>query len=320
MEPINAKLLRQLLRTLEGISRRIEASLDKNAESAPEGYKTAYRESQPQPPIVVHSTLELPVEAREYYRSEYSKTPGKKVLGAINKALEIGAIFIALGIAILTYKTLGQIKRQADSAHEQIGIMQRQLEATDRPWIVIANASLIDGISFYRRVDDGLPGAHVKVKVLVKNVGRSIAINVKMTSRLFFELPEETDVSIKERERSICADSKPSFTSPEFTLAPDQDSGNRLRVDDYEAIPGDSIFLTVDEAKWVNPAIAGCVTYRTPNSDSKLHHTGFVYQFAVIRPGGFVPEYADRGFLIGKDFAAHQLRMLEHPFGFSDAN
>ena len=310
------------MRALEGIERQLiisEALHDHLVQAIHKQQEAAKSNSEPEPRILVHSTLELPLEAREYYRSEHGKTPRKKIWAPIRNTSEIGAVLVALGIAILTYRTLQQVKRQADAGQGQVNIMQRQLEATDRPWIEIINTTSKNGFVFYKRVDNGLIGIDSSFLIQVKNIGRSVASHVKAVSRVVFESPGDDDKALTAKERSMCQQQSPFFSSTEFTLFPDQDSGNKLAEGPSSGyatlVPQDAVFETASNSMFIDPAIMGCITYEAPTGNR--HHTGFIYEFR-IKNGGVV--FARQLFKLGVNFPAEKIALVEPAVGFSDAD
>lgn len=226
----------------------------------------------------------------------------------------------AVVLAVLTWYTLQTVRSQADSAQQQATTMRQQLETTDRPWIQIMSVNLIDGLGFYRRLDTRLPGAHADFKVVARNIGRSVAVHVKMTARLVYELPEDTDTTIASRERAICSAADPTHTTSKFTLFPDESTGNRLSgqlgCGGYELIPPDAFWPMPGETKFVLPVYTGCIAYQAPGSEHR-HHTGFAYLLVKRAPNGIINHEL---FRFGEHFSADRVVLTEHDFGFSDVN
>lgn len=104
MDSINTKLLRQLIRLLERIENRdpISISVHKQAEAIHEQSESTKSYAQPQPPVLIHSTLELPIEVREYYKSQTSETPRGKIWRRTRNTFEIGSVLVAVMLAFLT--------------------------------------------------------------------------------------------------------------------------------------------------------------------------------------------------------------------------
>jgi hypothetical protein len=111
LDSINTKLLRQLIRLLERIENRdpISISVNKQAEAIHEQSESTKNYAQPQPPVLINSTLELPVEAREYYKAQSSETPRNKIWRQVKNTFEIGSVLVAAVLAFLTWRTFTEI-------------------------------------------------------------------------------------------------------------------------------------------------------------------------------------------------------------------
>lgn len=131
-------------------------------------------------------------------------------------------------LCILTALTLLVTAYYVNAAYLQLGTMQRQLEATDRPWIQIIYANVTDGLGSYRTYNKRLPGIHVSIKMVAKNVSHAVAVRVRMTGRLIFDLPGDTNYSIWNRQLTVRSTIDPLNTTSEFTLFPEENTGKRL--------------------------------------------------------------------------------------------
>lgn len=332
MQDLNIRLLKSILRSLDSL----KASLDKHVETIREQRESTQRETEPQPPVVVQAALELPIEAREYYRSKGRPTQREKVWRWIRNTLEIAAVLVAIFLALLTYRTLQQVKRQADAANTQVGIMQRQLEATDRPWIKIAGAKPIDDLTFsLMRSSKPLVGA--QIAIVVTNIGKTVALNVTIHARM--TLTEDSD-SLNREQSDVCNGVVKTLHAPVLTVFPnDEESlfvygadGIPTKIDNSRALGLEVPFLKPPNSKLISPKFIGCVTY-TYHSSSVAHHSGFRFSLEYgekIPPSVHLsiletilfkrntPHWT-RYFVVGKSIPQRDLR-VEHFFSGFDAD
>jgi hypothetical protein len=114
------------------------------------------QDAKPDPQVPVS----LPVSTIQYCESQARDEPKKKRREAVRLLLEILALGAAVLLAIFTYRSLQETKRYARSAQEQVVIMQRQLEATDRPWMKVVNEILSQDMSFIQCLQDEEQRSH----------------------------------------------------------------------------------------------------------------------------------------------------------------
>ena len=314
MDTLNTRLLKQLIRVLERIERRITAPLQQHEDATSKQNQSAEHHNEQQRRIKIRSELRLPISVREYYEAEHRER--QSLWRKVKTGLEIIGVVVAVILAGLAFGTL-------KSAQQQVGVMRMQLEASDRPWVQITSAEVTgSGLTLYPGrpgFKNGWPIGTVSVKFVVKNVGRSVAVHVRMTGRLIFELAANL---LDERQREVCEAGDPIHTTAEFTLFPDQDSGDRLTGQlgtgaGSEPINPQSILTVSGGALMTNPLFAGCITYQMGGS-TKPHHTGFLYTFATKLPDGIARP--DRLFYIGKRIPADRLVLMEDPGGFSSVD
>lgn len=312
LDPNTTRLLKQMIRVLERIERRFSAPLQQNEDATSEQNQSAEDHSRQPRRIKIRSELRLPISIRKYYEAENGER--ESWWPKIKAGLEIGGVAVAVILAGLAFDSL-------KSAQQQVAVMQKQLEATDRPWLQIISADVTGSglVLGYPGVDSNSPRGSVSVKFVVKNVGRSVAVHVRMTGQLIFELAANV---LDERQREVCEAGDPMHTTAEFTLFPDQDSGNRL-TDQLgtgaggEPINPESILRMRSGALATNPLFAGCITYQMGGA-AKPHHTGFLYTFAFKYPNGIARP--DRLFELGKQIPADRLVLMEDPGGFSSVD
>lgn len=160
------KYLQSLQRVLASIQKQTE-TIAKNSESQKDTGDV--RDARPLDVLV--SKLTLPVAVDEYCKSHRGEQPRGK-WGWLRLAMEVAGLGALAAYAIVTAWTLSEIKKQAHAAQDQAGFMQRQLEATGRPWLGLNPSVKIERIT----VSKGGMGADLVVPV--KNYGVSPATYV----------------------------------------------------------------------------------------------------------------------------------------------
>lgn len=100
--------------------------------------------------------MDLPPAISSYCEAEQRKCPSKNRWHRIKLALEFLTFGAPLLLAVFAYRTLLQVKRQADGAQVQIDIMRKQLELT-------RGAILTVGTSERRRKEKTVGGTHKSI-------------------------------------------------------------------------------------------------------------------------------------------------------------
>jgi hypothetical protein len=311
----NRELLIALLRTLRHIQQTINAIYNQQRPDS--------SEQKPPTQIDLQSAIRVPPAIHDYYASEQRDRPKKTRVENARLALECIGVVAAIFAGIYTFRTLDQVGKQADAAQRQVSIMQRQLEATDRPWVEVVSATSTNGLQFFRKLNNRHPGLDAEFSIKGKNIGHSVALHVKATSRVIFGIfdPE----SLLKIENAVCREQKPLYSSEEITLFPDRDSGNRLTygiAGGYpQDLPTEALMPRVQGVIGISvfPVIVGCITYQIPNALGRIHHTGFAYEFQrsefAKRPG----VYQQSPFDIRSNIPASGIVLIE-PQGFGDAD
>jgi hypothetical protein len=127
------------------------------------------KKNEKQPPIEVDikSEVRLPVAVTEYYDSENREGPKGRSRDLMRLALESLALTAAIIAAVFAGRTFTQVRRQADAAQRQIGIMQRQMVLDQRAWIVVRYPTIT--------LQDNMP---LTVPLTVENIGKTLAKNI----------------------------------------------------------------------------------------------------------------------------------------------
>jgi hypothetical protein len=266
------KLLKSYVRSLDAF----KASLDQYGSAARKHEQTSENQDQKPLPIEIRSELRLPVTVSEYYEAKQRER--QSAWPTIKAWLEIVGVVVAVVLAVLTYYTLRKISSQADSAQQQVVIMQRQLEATDRPWIKIKGASVYPDFSFF---GDSIPSNPTQnilgvtmVEVAVENVGRSIAINAYLRGELIFlkGMPEAM------QEQSLVCSGQSGTTPTILQSIFPGDPGPRFFTSAEQEL------TAVRKGQEVKPVFLGCIVYAISNS-AKLHHSAFMYALEQLADG-----------------------------------
>jgi hypothetical protein len=259
-------LFRSILGALRGIRDEIHAIRE---------YQKANRTQNDTPlPVELRPNPSLPIAVSEYYEAEQKDRNSK--WKRYRPWLEVVGVSVAVSLAILTFCTLRQVKKQADAA-------QRQLEATGRAWMKISVA-IDQPITFDK---SGL--MRMFFKVSMTNVGKSAAMNIGLRidcrlQSLKSRMPEAPVIA----QTALC---KPTRPNEPFTLFPN----------DTESVVIERYFTTSDIAvhttEYETPAqahvgstthilppfVVGCVDYGVATVPGN-HQTGFVYYFGRRSP------------------------------------
>ena len=177
--------------------------------------------------------------------------------------------------------------KQAAALGDQLSIMQRQLESADRPWIDV-KVSLTTPLTH----DDS--GYHVGVRHTYRNVGKSPAQNIWLSTKLLASVllmgVPEGRATPKEIQKQLCDPSRreqdltgyivlfpdDSYAQEEILNLPGQDS-NSLRGLQNSPIKASGV---------VPLGLVGCVDY-TFEASPTHHQTGF--GFVVLNDRGLAP-------------------------------
>jgi hypothetical protein len=194
-----------------------------------------------------------------------------------NTALIISciAVFITALVVIFSYL--------------QLGVMKKQLEVTDRPWIKVTGID-IDVLEFLGRDFKPFPPfgewAHAQpdhlwgnFSINIKNVGHSVATQINVQSQLIAPHWQNgySDV-VKDELQKFC-----------LTLAQQEDASHDSNTilfpdESYAAGNGSSVLVDNDhinhgeQGDFIVLALVGCVDYQF-SSSAKHHQTTFVYEF-----------------------------------------
>jgi hypothetical protein len=274
-----------LLQALRTIQQSIQ-SIDKHQQA---------RESEKEPPSESNHevVVSLPPAISEYYASEQSERPKKTRRDNIRLVLEIGGAAAAIGALVFTIRTLSEVKRQADTTQQQVSIMQKQLEATDRPWMTVdVTACTVCGDRDIRggplTFDKDGRGS-LTFRITFKNVGKSAANHVTLRFKplaVGFSDPRASIFTTPAAEqKQLCDGPSRSGTFDIGVVFPNDPQTEVFGPAglDTNQIPNLPLALHLTNGKPIAPFLVGCVDYAYPYS-STAHQTGFIYSISEINP------------------------------------
>jgi hypothetical protein len=119
LDPINTKLLRQLIRVLERMEGRISGPHRQDPDPTSQEKQSSENHDKQPLPIEIRSELRIPVAVREYYEAKEKER--RSSWQKVKLGLEILGVASAVSLAVLTYLTFNKIRSQADSARRPGG-------------------------------------------------------------------------------------------------------------------------------------------------------------------------------------------------------
>jgi hypothetical protein len=296
---VDARILRSIARALEFLVDAIR----KHTEAIHVNQEAANRRNEPNPKPstpVVNVTLEMPVEVTEYYRSKSHEKPPSKFWRWAKNTLETIAVLGALGLLYFNIRTFKEVKRQAKAAQDQVGVMQKQLESSERPWLAVE--AYIDGPLTFK-VPGGQVGLLMAVKFRLINKGHSPAQAAFITADLF---PMTKSLILTDRQKDICERGSHNWpsTSPIGVIgkiifagdtAEDMHNFSVMKRDIDNALQDPPVGNTNGTMLFLS--IAGCVNYGSsvPNKEAiqtpetttersvRAYQTGFIFHVFRVR-------------------------------------
>jgi hypothetical protein len=192
-------------------------------------------------------------------------------------------------LAVAAGKQANQASIQARAAQDaantsikEFGVMQKQLEAADRPWV---------SITIYPSSALAYDGSTIRGQFLFipKNVGRSPAQNVWINPRMVpFDFGQANEALQVEKE--MCKQSELRIGRlPGYTLFAGDQFAQKIGLDLGSA----ALMAQFDKWKWPHDVpflpvgIVGCIDY-TFESSQRDHHTGFGFYITTKEGGGLL--------------------------------
>jgi hypothetical protein len=191
-------------------------------------------------------------------------------------------------------------RESVTAAKDQVAVMQKQVEMTDRPWLAVDAAP--GGPLVFRSLEAGLT-----VRFTVKNVGRSVANEAVVKAEVFIgKSGEDVYGEAIERQRQICKETTTTITShtafPDGTFTVGQLIFTKISAMERGRLPNshDLPFFFV----------IGCVDYRFGDQPTR-HYTNFIYEvFGTER----------NHIKVGQDVPADGLTFIKSSNGGDDAD
>jgi hypothetical protein len=245
-------------------------------------------------------------------------------------ALAIAAKQQSDNTATLAAAAGDQVKKLRDlvaSTAAQNSVLRDQLEATDRPWIKIVGAVADHPVIFHAAAGltaHGKDYINLGIKVIVQNVGRSVALDVITRADVVFvsmvsgaaNNPFTYPVAM---QKAFC--SKPETASLPINLFPGEDNRDQTGDDHDIPVAGRTFMIPQDSESLprLMPVFVGCVDYKI-SASGKSHQNGFIYSVQQLMPG-HENGALNRGLLVvGNDIPIADLTMERFVFGGFYAN
>jgi hypothetical protein len=113
-------------------------------------------------------------------------------------------------------KQSGHMEGQFEVMKQQADIAFRQLETTDRPWLVV-DAELTSDLTFDER---GI--GHLGCRVIARNIGRSVAVNTTINAKTVIPIQGSNifGEEVLREQAGICGDIHAPFIMGSYTLFP----------------------------------------------------------------------------------------------------
>jgi len=215
---------------------------------------------------------------------------GKPIGAAVLWLDEHDGLTTALATAVMAIFTglLAQYaKDQGAITERQLSIMERQIDAAERPWVSLQFAPIGD-LVFDK--DSG----EIRIKITLKNTGHSPAVGINFEAEGYFP---HTVQDILKRQNEICGR---RYGATQF--------GNTVFPGETASFETNALFLEEDIKKgkepfkdiglFRNPTIGICVAYKFPFGPpgegpaffTEAHHTGAAWQLFRKPNGTILPE------------------------------
>jgi hypothetical protein len=242
------------------------------------------RDAQPIRPIPVElgANSHIPAAISEHYEAEnrYRNSKWRKV----KTGAEILGIASAFALAILTFVTLCEIKKQtllvqksADAAKSAADTAHDALVRSQRPWLGINGPMIAVERLRIESIQERMQ-IHGRVKIAVRNFGVSPALHVGIEiTDVPYERSTEEDVEIHSRTFKETADRSCRIADIKASSLDGHASGPFI----FPNIGGDveSLLNTNSPPRVVNSwiTVVGCISYGDQFDPGHSHHTRFCF-------------------------------------------
>jgi hypothetical protein len=264
--------LRELIVAVNRLIRSLKLSAEqqKQQSEAITKYAKTQDDTAKREPPVIQSKVYIPPEVIKSYESGQSRQYSLQRYGFW---VSLGTLLILGVYTVFTGITVCQIRRQSSALSAQVGIMQKQLEATDRPWISIDAA-------VSRWTFDSAHGVQVEFIFTPTNVGRSPAQNIWIDSALILATMGD-DVSAAQKQRCEArAQGKIPHDLPGYVLFPGRHYDQPIGLQISGADTKSSKYARLTDRGIIPIAVVGCVDYVYGLSHGH-HQTGFAFDILM---------------------------------------
>jgi hypothetical protein len=272
---VNTDLLSRLVRSLLGLLRELQREI----KAIRENQQTNNNQIEPQRPfpITLDSELPLPIAIREYYEAEQRNR--QSLWFRIKPGLEIFGIVVAFALALFTYLTLREVKKQtprlsesaaataraAKAAQDQVGIMQ----SGQRPWLGLDGQPTLEHVTPFRLLPISPPNktgisCDIDETFVFHNYGMTPAFDEHSDVMLF--VPQAGETGIKPEGPFNCRTTDADIAHGEVIFP-----GSSVRAGFH--IQPASVYLLKSTRELRRIWLLGCISYR--DGDRKIHNTKF---------------------------------------------
>jgi hypothetical protein len=241
----DARLIRSLIKSLDAL----QASIHQQAEAISEYTESPTHPEEPGPPPTLKADVSLPPAVTSYYDSAQRERQSTNWWHWIERGIAVVALIAAVALAILTYCTLRQIKRQADSADGMLAESHAQTVSQNRAVLVQREAG-----------GGSTPENPAGVKITLENAGHIGARLISITAE-YVRSSEKGDVR-----------SNATITST-FTVGPSE------RHDMIISLPSLPRYVGHREGKAWYAAVGGDISY-----DDGFGNTSTLHYCATYNP------------------------------------
>lgn len=168
------------------------------------------------------------------------------------------------------------LNRQIDEMRKSNELTAKQLEATDRPWVVVSSIKPVSQLWF----DADGRGLNLQLNLVIKNIGRSVAVRISINAELVVGYGDTIA-----RQQAICQNTDSPF---QFRLFP-ADTFSTFPYRPFYWISMKEIEAALARSKLPQENsfqlfLVGCINYQVSGQTS-FHHTGFIYDITRKIPG-----------------------------------
>jgi hypothetical protein len=264
MSDRDAHLIRSLIESLDLLQASIHSYID-----------AVLQGGQPLP-VELRSEIRLPTAIREYYEAEQRERQSR--WKTVKPWLEVLGVAVAFALAVLTFRTLKEIRQQtpsiqksADAAGSAATTAMNQLNYSERPWIS-AKIKIVGSVRF----DDPTTIAKattVHMLVTLKNVGHSVALRANDWEDVIPIAFGGSWQPALDRQQMYCDAARSEVNRWGNPMFPEQEDMHGSTAGPAKTVL-DAVKLM--ENGLVSLVLVGCVDYRS-TLDNIHHQTRFAY-------------------------------------------